>query len=308
MIRHSLEEIRLVQHMRYELFPTKYINNVIKYLPANSCVSVTSSTKHGVEETQALTMQLLAQGHNVCPHFAARLITGTQQTKQLADWIRNNGIKNVFIVAGDAKDAKYYTDSFEFIDSFLSFNPEVQCVSFAIYPDGHPMMTEKDGIDYALGKEKLIFDHGVCSEAVSQMCFDGDKIIKYVKGLREKDFASPIYIGIPGIISYSKLLSFGATLGISDSLQFLSQNMSMMSSFLSPSLYDPSKLVRQLAEATISSNLPDNGAEWSDVKEKRRHELNIKGVHAFTFNSTESTAAWAAGYSDDSVISSPPAS
>jgi len=271
--------------MRYELFPTTNVSSIIKYLPKNSNVSVTSSVKHGVKETQAMTQQLLAADHSVCPHFAARLVSGAHETKQLALWTRTNGIKKVFIVAGDCNETNYYTDSLQFMEDFLNEDHGVECVSFAIYPDGHPLVDHAELVSFALRKNKLISERGLRSEAVSQMCFDGSRIVDYVQLLRSNDFTSSVYVGIPGIISYFKLFSIGTSLGVSNSLRFLHKNANAASMLLSPKPYDPSALISQIAQANeVLGNEGSAGA-------------GIEGVHVFTFNALETTVSWAAQYS-----------
>jgi methylenetetrahydrofolate reductase (NADPH) len=288
MLRHTAEELRLVQRIRYELFPTKKSFDVTKHLPPNSCVSVTSSAKHGVEETKAMCMQLLAQGHRVCPHFAARSIDGPSETKQLARWTRENCIKKVFIVGGDAHVEKHYPDSAVFLRDFLEADSGVKHISFAIYPEGHQLVNNSNLLKFALDKDRIIRDGGIESEAVTQICFDSFRMVTYLKELRAEGFQAPVYVGIPGIVSIAKLLSFGSSIGIASALRFLSQNVKIATALLSPSsAYDPSTLISELASANQKSR---EGAGDNAMS------IGIEGVHSFTFNATESTAAWVNKY------------
>ena len=93
---------RLVRNMRYELVPLKSLDQAIADLPQGAAVSVTCSPAKGIAVTQELCEKLLAKGHNVVPHFAARLVDGPEHAKQLATWVREKGIKEVFIIGGDA--------------------------------------------------------------------------------------------------------------------------------------------------------------------------------------------------------------
>jgi len=63
---------RWVRNMRYELVPLKSLDQAIADLPKGASVSVTCSPAKGIAVTQELCEQLLAKGHNVVPHFAAR--------------------------------------------------------------------------------------------------------------------------------------------------------------------------------------------------------------------------------------------
>ena len=82
----------------------------------------------------------------------------------------------------------------------------------------------------------------------------------------------PVHLGVPGAVERARLLSLGTRLGIGSSLRYLRKNSGAILRMFSPASYDPNKLI-----APIS---------------RRADELNITGLHVFTFNSIESTAAW----------------
>ena len=78
---------RLVRNMRYELVPLKSLDQAIADLPKGAAVSVTCSPAKGIATTQQLCEQLLEKGHNVVPHFAARLVEGPEHAAKLAAWV-----------------------------------------------------------------------------------------------------------------------------------------------------------------------------------------------------------------------------
>jgi methylenetetrahydrofolate reductase (NADPH) len=104
------------------------------------------------------------------------------------------------------------------------------------------------------------------------MCFNAKRIETWLESQRRRGFALPIHLGVPGAVERTRLLSLGTKLGIGSSLRYLRKNSGAILRMFSPKRYDPSKLINPLS--------------------KRATELNIVGLHLFTFNSIEATAAW----------------
>ena len=67
---------RFLSHPRYEVLPTEESGDlVMRNLPTEVTITVTSSPRRGIEATLALAERLAAGGYAVVPHLAARLIT-----------------------------------------------------------------------------------------------------------------------------------------------------------------------------------------------------------------------------------------
>ncbi|NBY61492.1 MAG: hypothetical protein EBQ54_04075, partial [Actinobacteria bacterium] len=163
----------LVGNMRYELIPMKSIEQGILDLPNGAPVSVTCSPAKGIAATQEISARLIAAGHEVVPHFAARLVESREHVTKLASWVREQGIKEVFLIAGDAeKPAGPYKDGVELLRDFLDSNSGVDRVGFGSYPDGHAFISREDLSTALHHKQKLLEEAGVQGLASTQMCFD----------------------------------------------------------------------------------------------------------------------------------------
>ena len=152
----------LVNSLRYELIPMKSIEQAILDLPTGAPVSVTCSPVKGISATQEISARLIASGHEVVPHFAARLVESRDHVQKLATWVREQGIKEVFLIAGDAeKPAGPYQDGIELLRDFLDSNSGVARVGFGSYPDGHAFIS-REALSTALyDKQKLLQEAGV---------------------------------------------------------------------------------------------------------------------------------------------------
>ena len=269
----SPEVQRLVRAMRYELIPLKSLDQAIADLPAGAPVSVTCSPAKGIATTQELTLKLKERGHDAVPHFAARLVEGPDHAAKLAEWVRANGIREVFIIGGDAETPPHYHYALPFMRDFLAANPGINTLGFGAYPDGHASISNADLSNAIHEKQQLIMSHGVKPLASTQMCFDGATIRTWLKAERAKGFTTPINLGLPGVVDRAKLMSMGMRLGIGQSMRYLSKNKSTMTRMFAPGGYDPTKLLADLAADADA--------------------LGITGIHSFTFNSTADTAKWA---------------
>ena len=263
----------LVSSMRYELIPMKSIEQAILDLPSGAPVSVTCSPVKGISATQEISARLIASGHEVVPHFAARLVESREHVQKLATWVREQGIKEVFLIAGDAeKPAGPYQDGIELLRDFLDSNSGVARVGFGSYPDGHAFIS-REALSTALyDKQKLLQEAGVQGLASTQMCFDVAQIRQWIKTERDNGFSVPIQLGVPGVVDRARLMSLGVRVGVGASMRYLSKNKASIMKMLSPGGYDPTELVAGLA--------------------KDAQSLNIVGLHSFTFNSVADTAAW----------------
>ena len=269
----SPEVQRLVRAMRYELIPLKSLDQAIADLPAGAPVSVTCSPAKGIATTQELTLKLKAAGHDAVPHFAARLVEGPEHAARLAEWVRTNGIREVFIIGGDAETPPHYQYALPFMRDFLAANPGIETLGFGAYPDGHATISNDDLSSAIHEKQQLILEHGVKPLASTQMCFDASTIRTWLKAERARGFTTPINLGLPGVVDRAKLMTMGMRLGIGQSMRYLSKNKSTITRMFAPGGYDPTKLLADLSGDAA--------------------ELGITGIHSFTFNSTADTATWA---------------
>jgi hypothetical protein len=113
---------KLFRSMRYEIIPLPSATDCIQSLPPQSLVSVTCSPSRGIPATQRLCESLLALGHTPIPHLAARCVDGPSHAGELAAWVRACGLKEVFIVGGDAPRELHesYSNALPFLSDFLS--------------------------------------------------------------------------------------------------------------------------------------------------------------------------------------------
>ncbi len=264
---------QLVAEARYELIPLKNVDDQLAIVPAGSSVSVTCSPAKGLQATLDLTAKVIDRGHVAVPHFSARLTEDRAHVQRLAEFCRTHGISEVFLVAGDAPEpVGAYDGVVAFLRDFLDTDHGVERIGVTAYPDGHALIDRTVVHEALHAKQALLAEAGVAGFASTQMCFDVDQWQRWATEERAAGLTLPLHLGVPGVIDRTKLLTMGARLGIGSSMRFVKKNSGALVRLFSPTGYDPSKMIAQMAKVAGT--------------------LGIEGIHLFTFNNVEDTAAW----------------
>src|SRR3712207_8360052 len=61
-------------------------------------------SKKGIEETLRLAERLAGRGYEVAPHISARLVRDEAHLEDVLGRLREAGLKDVFVIAGDADE------------------------------------------------------------------------------------------------------------------------------------------------------------------------------------------------------------
>ena len=263
----------LIADARYEVIPLKNLENQLEHIPSGASVSVTCSFAKGQQTTLDLTRRIIGLGHMSVPHFSARLTKDEQAVKDLASFCRDNGISEVFLVAGDAPEpVGKYDGVVAFLRDFLATDHGLSKIGITAYPDGHALIPKPVVHEALHAKQALLAEAGIPGFASTQMHFDTKQWIQWLRDERAAGFTLPVHIGAPGVIDRMKLISLSTKLDIGSSVRFLKKNTGAIGRLLRPGGYNPVKFLSPLAKVA--------------------DELSIEGIHMFTFNNIADTAAW----------------
>lgn len=262
----------LVGGARFEIIPMKSAGEAIAALPAGVSASVTCSPTKGVDATLDVAADLVARGHHTVPHLSARMVEGPAQVAAIAERLARLGIDEVFVIAGDATEARGpYAGAFEFAGDLLAAAPFLRHVGFAAYPDGHPLLDEAALRAEVRRKAELCAGAGVDMHLTTQMCFNPERVRQWLRSLRAEGVSTPVHLGAAGVVERVKLASLGMRLGVGSSLRYLRKNAGALK-VLGRASYDPAQIIAPLAAESTA--------------------LGIAAVHLFTFNQVASTVQW----------------
>ncbi len=263
---------RLIAGLTFEVVPTKSLDRAIEALPPASEVSVTCSPVKGIDETIRVTDRLRTQGHTAIPHIAARMVRDPADTARIARWLRSEHIGRMFLVGGDADPPNHYHDATTFLRDLLDADPDLHTVGVTAYPDGHAFIDDQTLSAALHDKQVVLTEAGISGYASTQMCFDPDAIVDWLRRERAANLTLPIHLGIAGVVDRGKLMTMGTRLGIGASLGFLRKNRKAVGQLLTRADYNPDVLLRPLSP--------------------HLEELGITGIHCFTFNQIAATVDW----------------
>jgi len=145
-------------------------------------------------------------------------------------------------------------------------------VGIGSYPDGHSTIPEQALVDALLEKQEMIAAAGLEGYMSTQMCFDAGTIGEWLALRRSAGVTLPCHLGVPGAVDRTKLLTISIRLGIGHSARYLKKNRTSVIRLLSPGGFNPNKLIAPLS--------------------RRADDLDIAGIHCFTFNAVDTTEDW----------------
>jgi len=265
-----------VGHAHLELIPTPKVDQQFEFLPAASTVSVTCSPAKDIQTTLDTAARLVDLGHSVIPHLAARMVEGPEHVGEIAAWLHSHGVREVFIIGGDAPTPHGpYGDAAALMRALVESNSGLKRIGFGGYPDGHISIPDDALLSALMEKQQLLVDAGINGFVSTQMCFDVEIITRWISDRRADGLHLPIHLGIPGQVDATKLLTMGVKLGIGNSLRYLRKNRAMVSNLAGPGRYDPLDLLVPMA---------------ADLD-----RLDIAALHVFTFNQVANTVEWQIG-------------
>jgi methylenetetrahydrofolate reductase (NADPH) len=245
---------------------------VLRHVPPERTVTITSSPTRGVEATLAVAERLTGHGYRVVPHLAARLIAGRAQLTEVLARIEALGIRDVFVVAGDiAEPVGPFEGAADLLREMAELGHGLEAVGITGYPESHAFISDETTIQAMFDKAPY------ATYIVSQICFDASVITTWLRRVRDRGIELPIYVGMPGPIDPVRLLRLSSRIGLGESARFLRRHGSWIGRLTLPRGYQPSSLLGPLAPALAQ---PEN---------------RVAGLHVFTFNELDRAETWRLG-------------
>jgi methylenetetrahydrofolate reductase (NADPH) len=253
---------------RYEVIPLPGIEErVAEHVPKHLKVTVTASPTKGIDPTLELAEKLSGEGFEVAPHLSARLVRDRAHLGEILARLRERGIADVFVVAGDAPEpAGPFEGSGDLLEAMGEIGHDLEEVGITGYPESHPLISDEVTIQAMFRKEPH------ATYITSQICFDPEIINNWALRVRRRGVELPIYVGMPGAVGMTKLMRISSNIGLGESARFLKKYGNRFWRMLMPGGYSPDALVENVSLGEA--------------------ERNVRGFHVYTFNEVEKTERW----------------
>ena len=263
----------LLANARFELMPFDSFDEEITYLPEGATIAITTSPQLGIERTVERTEKAAEMGFEPVPHIAARYIEDREHLDEIAGRLEAAGVTDIFVPGGDREDPiGEFESAYELLVALDELEYSFDEVGITGYPEGHDFLSEET---LAESMEKKA---PYATYIVTQLCYDPETVVEWVRELRSRGVDLPVEVGIPGVMKYQRLLQISRKVGVGDSINFLKKTTGILGFIRelvgSRGTYKPDKLI-------------DGLAPYVDDE-----EINIKGVHMYTFNQTSDMEEW----------------
>lgn len=260
----------LLSRVRYEVLPARATEEkVLAHVPRDVVVTVTASPVKGLEPTLDLTARLAAHGYRVVPHVPARLLRDDAHLKETVDRLREWGVDDVFVPAGDADPpAGTYDGALPVLRRLSELGRPFAEVGVTGYPESHPLIHDDITVQAMWDKR----EHA--TYVVSNLCFDPRVLGRWIARVRTRGVALPVYVGVAGPVQRAKLLAMATKIGVGESARFLARHPLWFLRFAAPGGYSPEALLTRSEGALTATS------------------AGVAGLHLFTFNQIAETEAW----------------
>jgi methylenetetrahydrofolate reductase (NADH) len=263
----------------FEILPVGRGEEEAAQLPEPVKLSVICSPRHGPDRSVAVARRVSALGHAVTVHLAARMVRDRPHLDRLLAEMARAGVEDLFLIGGDATPPHGpYSSAVELLPVICEHPHRPRAIGIAGYPEGHPLI-DSEGLTAALEQKSAN-----ASYIITQLCFDAEAVLAWVRETRERGVDLPVLVGLPGVVDRRRLLEVSVRIGVGPSIAFLRKQRGLRS-FLGPSRLTPDEVYDALAP-------------WLDDP-----DLNIAGVHYYTFNQLLETWRWERQKRDRSALS-----
>lgn len=264
---------RLLTDPRYEVMPFDSFDEQVTHLPEGATITITASPTLDIPSTVEKTELAAERGFEVVPHVAARYVEDDDHLTDIVDRLQEVGITDVFVPGGDREEPKGEFDSaYSLLSRMEELGLEFEDVGITGYPEGHPFLSEETLVESMEAKRPH------ATYIATQLCYDPEAILGWIRELRGRDVDLPVQVGIPGVMKYQRLVGISRKVGVGDSVRFLQKTtgiVDFVKQFIgSRGKYEPVELVEGLAP-------------YADDP-----ELAIQGLHIYTFNQVPDTEDW----------------
>jgi len=256
----------------FDLAPSVGFEEALQALPAGARVAVSLVPEPGVEATVERAALAVRRGYEVVPHIAPRFVSTRDELDEIAGRLVDLGITDVFVPGGDREaPVGAFASAHEMLVALEELGYAFPEVGVTGYPTGHPALDEATLSD-ALSRKA---PHA--TYVATQLCFDADAILAWIREVRNHGIDLPVEAGVAGAVGYRELVAVARRWGVAGPLRFARQTtgvFGLLRALLADARYDPGQMVEALAP-------------YHDDP-----QYGLRRLRLYTLNRTADTESW----------------
>ncbi len=195
-------------------------------LPAGMTVYVAHTPKCSVEDVVRVAIRVQAAGLTASPHLVARRMRGEQALREALTRLREHGIEQALLVAGDLdRPLGPFKSTLEVLATGALQEAGMKRLGVAGHPEGHPAITPAELLAALRAKQEFAARSGIAVHIVTQFGFDPEGICAWDRMLTREGITLPVHAGIAGPTPLPKLLRFAIQCGVGTSVSSLAKSM-----------------------------------------------------------------------------------
>jgi methylenetetrahydrofolate reductase (NADPH) len=186
-------------------------------IPPASIISIPYLPSESDDARLAAVVAVRELGFEPMPHFSARRIASHADFELfIKRAVAEAGVERCLVIAGDPHSPEGpFHDSSALIDTGVFERHGIKVIGVGGHPESHSVMGEGDRWNVLERKCRNIETRGMSPLIVTQFTFDADRLLDWLKTLRERGIEYPVRIGVPGPAGIAVLARYAALCGVS---------------------------------------------------------------------------------------------
>ena len=174
------------------------------------------------QEIVAAAALLRKAGLEPVIHIAARRLASATALRELLSGLRDEAdVRRLLAVGGDVDAPGAFADALAVIQKGRLRDAGIEEIGIGAYPEGHPRIPARH-LEAALDEKiAAATAQGLRVHIISQFSFSPERILKWLRRVREGGIGKPIRIGMAGPSSVPALLRYAKRCGVAASLRGL---------------------------------------------------------------------------------------
>jgi methylenetetrahydrofolate reductase (NADPH) len=244
-------------------------------LPPRTTVYVAHTPKATLADVVRTAVKTAAVGLRASPHIVARRIDSEQALRAALRELKESGVEQVLLVAGDRNPpAGEFSSTLQILDSGATVDAGIKQIGVAGHPEGHPAVGTDELWQALQYKQAFAERTGTRMHIATQFSFKPDAVLGWSRLLVERGITLPVHLGVAGPTPLPKLIKFAVQCGIGASFGSLIKNMGAIGG-LTGLATTPDQMVTGLVRGGA-------GQSWNRVIHP----------HVYAFGGVMATAKW----------------